>query len=309
MKYPIDKELKSISIFSGSMVGRLYPMVNFAYRFIKCKSDDFVNVKKFSTLGFDGAEISTLVIEPRQCEGSLPCIMFFHGGGFLMSASAAHYQIAKWYARKLKCKVVMPDYRLLPKHRYPVAIEDCYSTYMWVLQNAESLNINKAKIIVAGDSAGGNITAAVTVMLHYRNQPLPKGAMLIYPVLDKRMITDSMKRFTDTPIWDSNCNKIFWDMYLKGQAPDQTKYASISEIEDLGFFPPTYIEAAEYDCLHDEGIEYGKKLKSQGVSVEVHDMKGTCHGYETATKSSIVEKCMMWRGKWIRSLIDDFSQI
>ena len=101
MKYPISKELKSISIYSGSMVGRLYPMVNFAYGFIKCKSDDYVMVKKYSTPGYDGAKLSTLVIEPRQYEGELPCIMFFHGGGFLMRASAAHYQIAKWYARKL----------------------------------------------------------------------------------------------------------------------------------------------------------------------------------------------------------------
>ena len=95
MKYQISKELKSISIFSGSMVGRLYPMVNFAYGFIKCKSEDFVSVKKYSTPCFDGAEISTLIIEPCQYEGLLPCIMFFHGGGFLMRASAAHYQIAK----------------------------------------------------------------------------------------------------------------------------------------------------------------------------------------------------------------------
>ena len=303
MKYPIDKELKSISIFSGSMVGRLYPMVNFAYGFIKCKSDDFVTVKKYSMPGYNGAEISTLVIEPRKNEGPLPCIMFFHGGGFLMRAAAAHYQIAKWYARELKCKVVMPDYRLLPKYRYPRAIEDCYSTYMWGLQNAESFNINKEKIIVAGDSAGGNIAAAVILMLQDRNQPFPKGAMLIYPVLDKRMITDSMKRFTDTPIWDSNCDKLFWDMYLKGQDKKQTKYASISEIEDLGFFPPTYIETAEYDCLHDEGIEFAEKLKAQGITVQVHDMKGTCHGYETALKSSIVEKCMSRRVEWIRNFI------
>jgi acetyl esterase/lipase len=303
MKYPIDKELKSISIYSGSMVGRLYPLVNFAYGFIKCKSDDFVTVKKYFVFGFDGEEISTLVIEPRQYEGELPCIMFFHGGGFLMRASAAHYQIAKWYARELKCKVVLPDYRLLPKHRYPFAIEDCYGTYMWVLQNAESLNISKDKIIVAGDSAGGNIAAAVTVMLHDRNQQFPKGAMLIYPVLDKRMITDSMKRFTDTPIWDSNCDKFFWDMYLKGQENSRTKYASISEIDSPGFFPPTYIEVAEFDCLHDEGVDFAEKLKSQGIPVELHEMKGTCHGYETATKSSIVEKCMSWRFEWIRSIL------
>ena len=78
----------------------------------------------------------------------------------------------------------MPDYILLPKYRYPIAIEDCYSTYTWVLQNAESLKINKEKILVTGDSAGGNIAAAVTAMLHDRGQPLPKGAMLIYPVLE-----------------------------------------------------------------------------------------------------------------------------
>lgn len=137
-------------------------------------------------------------------------------------------------------------------------------------------------------------------MLHDRNQPLPKGTMLIYPVLDKRMCTTSMKHFTDTPIWDSNCDRLFWDMYLKGVENSQTKYVSISEIENLRFFPPTYIEAAEYNCLHDEEIEFVEKLKSQGVPVEIHDMKGTCHGYETAIKSSIVEKCISWRVEWIR---------
>ena len=92
-------------------------------------------------------------------------------------------------------------------------------------------------------------------------------------------------------------------MYLKGQDHSQTKYASISEIEDLRFFPPTYIESAEYDCLHDEGLEFAEKLKAQDIPVEVHDMKGTCHGYETAIKSTIVEKCMSRRVEWIRSIL------
>ena len=304
MKYPIDKELKSISIYSGSMVGRLYPLVNKAYGFVKCKSDDNVTVKKYSTPGYDGAEISALVIEPKQYEGDLPCIVLFHGGGFLMRASGAHYQIAKWYAQKAKCKVVMPDYRLLPKYRYPVAIEDCYNAYTWVLENAETLDINRDKILFAGDSAGGNIAGAVTLMLNDRGQSLPKGALLIYPVLDKRMITDSMKRFTDTPIWDSNCNKLFWGMYLKDQDANLAKYASIAEADSLGFFPPAYIEVSEYDCLHDEGIEFAQRLETEGISVEVHDMKGTCHGYETALKSSILEKCMAVRLEWIRKIFE-----
>ena len=304
MKYPINKELKSISIYSGSMVGRLYPLINIAYLFARCKADKFVNVKKYSTPGYNGAKLSTLIIEPRNYEDNLPCIMFFHGGGFLMRASMAHYQIAKWYAQRVNCKVVLPDYRLMPKHRYPVAIEDCYSTYIWILQNAETLNISKEKIIVTGDSAGGNIAAAITVMLHDRNQPLPKGAMLIYPFLDKRMNSASMKRFNDTPIWDSNCDKIFWNIYLKDQDENQAKYSSISEINSVDFFPPTYIEVAEYDCLHDEGIDFAEKVKFHGIPVEVHDIKGTCHGYETATKSSIVEKCMSRRIDWLKGIYD-----
>ena len=302
MKYDIDSELKSISIYSGSMVGCMYPLINAAYRLQKCRSDDTVNVKKYTTPGYNDKNISTLVIEPKKSKGDLPCIMFFHGGGFLMSASNAHYQIAKWYARRAGCKVVMPDYRLLPDYIYPVAIEDCYNTYLWVMENSGELGIDKDRMIVTGDSAGGNIAAAVTVMLNDRKKPLPKGEMLIYPVLDKRMVTESMQRFTDTPIWDSRCNKLFWDMYLKGIDEDQTKYASISQVEDLSYFPNTYIEVAEFDCLHDEGVEFGKKLGAQHVVEEVHEVSKSCHGYESAFKSSIVKRCMDRRIDWIKTI-------
>ena len=306
MKYNIDKELKSISIYSGSMVGRLYPLVNIGYRLNKCWSDRVVSVKKIMTPGYQGTKIPTLIFEPKnpiETGEKLPCIMFFHGGGFLMSASGAHYKIAKWYAHKLNAKVIMPDYRLMPKYTYPVAIEDCYNTYIWVLRNAAKLGINTNKMIVTGDSAGGNISGAVVAMLNDRNEPLPQGLMLIYPVLDKRMITDSMKRFTDTPIWDSRCNKFFWDMYLKGHSPEEVKYASISEIDSLAYFPKTYAEVAEFDCLHDEGIAFADRLKAEGISTEVHNIKGACHGYEAATKSSIVRKCMKRRIEWINQTL------
>ena len=303
MRYPIDKELKSLSIFSGSMVGHLYPVINIGYRLAKCRSDKNVSVRKYSTPGYNGAEISTLIIEPKQSIGDLPCIVFFHGGGFLMSASGSHYQLAKHYVQKANCKVIMPDYRLLPKHRYPVAVEDCYNTYLWLLENASGLGIDKDRIIVTGDSAGGNIASAVTVMLKDRGQSLPRGAMLIYPVLDKRMITDSMKKFSDTPIWDSKCNRMFWDMYLKDQDASGAKYASISEIDHLDFFPDTYVETAEFDCLCDEGIEFTRKLTEVGVPSEYHLVKGTCHGFEAATRSHILEECIIRRIEWIRKVL------
>lgn len=304
MKYNIDKELKSLSIYSGAKVGRLYPLINIGYKFIKCKSDDYVTVNKFFTPGYEGENISTLVIEPKQNSDKLPCVVFYHGGGFLMSASAAHYQVAKWYAQKAHCKVVLTDYRLLPKYKYPVAIEDCYNTYLWILQNAEELNIDKEKILLSGDSAGGNIASAVTVMLKDREKPMPKGVMLIYPVLDKRMITESMKKYTDTPIWDSNCTKKFWDMYLKEDG-NQAKYASISEIDNLDFFPSTYIEVAEFDCLHDEGIAFAEKLQAEGINAKVYEVKGTCHGFEAVTNSSIVDKCINRRIEWIKRIYEN----
>ena len=304
MKYKIDKELKSLEVFSGSMVGRLYPLINIGYGLVRCKSDSRVSVKKYSTPGYKGAKLSTLVIEPKQSSGNLPGIMFFHGGGFLMRASGPHYQIAKWYAEKANCKVVLTDYRLLPRYRYPVAVEDCYSTYLWTLKNADKLGINKDRIIVCGDSAGGNIATAVTSMLKDRNRPLPHGMILIYPVLDKRMKTGSMKRFTDTPIWDSRCNKIFWEVYLKGSDMSRTKYASLSELDSIDYFPQTYVEVAEFDCLHDEGIEFAERLRSEGIPVEVHDINGACHGYESAVKSSIVEKCMKRRLIWIKKVVE-----
>ena len=302
MKYNIDSELKGLAMFKGSMVGKLYPALNVIYKTHKCKSDAKVNVKKYSVPGYKDDAISTLVIEPKQGGDNLPCMMFFHGGGFLLKASDAHYKMAKVYAEKANCKVVFPEYRLMPKYRYPVAIEDCYNAYLWVLQNAEMLNINSDKIIFVGDSAGGNIAAAVTLMLRDNNQQMPNGALLVYPVLDKSMSTESMKRFTDTPIWDSGCTKIFWEMYLENQEDSQARYASIMEVDSLEGFPKTYIEVAEFDCLHDEGVAFAERLKEIDVPVEVHDIKGGCHGYEAAPKSRIVKECVDRRMKWIRGL-------
>ena len=154
--------------------------------------------------------------------------------------------------------------------------------------------LNKDRIVFAGDSAGGHIAAALIVMLKDRNQPIPRGAMLIYPALDKRMITESMK-YTDTPIFDSKCYKLFWSMYLKDQNADEAKYASVAELDHLEFFPDTYVEVAEFDCLHDEGIAFAEKLISSGVSAEYHSVDGTFHGFEAASKSSILDRCIKRR--------------
>lgn len=166
------------------------------------------------------------------------------------------------------------------------------------------VGINRNKIIVAGDSAGGNLAAVVTLMLWDRIQISPLGAMLIYPVTDRRMITESMKKFTDTPVWDAKRTAMFWKAYLGNQEPGQIQYASLIEAESLEHFPNVYIEVAEFDCLRDEEIAFAERLRSEGVFAELHEVKGACHGFETALENRIVEKAMQRRIQWIQSVLN-----
>lgn len=303
MKYEIDEGLRKIARQKAPSNIYLYPIVNIVMKLSTCTSDDKVTVSKYITPGYENGKLSTLVIEPRKYCGILPCIMFFHGGGLLLKASKAHYQIAKWYAEMANCKVVFADYRLLPKYKYPVSVEDCYRTYQWTLDHSDMLGIDRDKIIVAGDSAGGNLAAAVALMLWDRIQISPLGAMLIYPVTDRRMITKSMKEFTDAPVWDAKLTEMFWKAYLGNQEPDQIQYISPMEAKSLEHFPNTYIEVAEFDSLRDEGIAFAERLQSEGVFTELYEVKGACHGFETALGSRIVEESMQRRIHWMRSIL------
>ena len=242
------------------------------------------------------------MIEPRDVEEKLPCIVFYHGGGLILKAAEPHYQFAKWYAEKVKCRVVLPDYRLMPKYRFPYALEDCYSTYKWVIDSEAELNIDKNRIIVTGDSAGGNFAAAVTLMARDRKQIMPKGVLMAYPALDRRMDTESMRKYTDTPVLNAGLAKMYWEEMLKGGLPEKVEYASPMEAKSLANFPDTYIEVAEFDSLHDDGVSFADRLKTEGIPVELHEVKGACHGYEVALNSKIVRDALDRRIKWIGEL-------
>jgi acetyl esterase/lipase len=190
----------------------------------------------------------------------------------------------------------------MPKYRYPVAVNDCYSTYIWVVNKSEKLGIDSEKIIVTGDSAGANLSVAVSLMLKDMEQALPAGTMLIYPVLDRRMTTESMKKYLDTPVWDSVRNEMFWKEYLKNNEAGPLKYASPMEAESLKGFPKTYIEVAEFDCLHDEGRDFAERLKLEDVVTDYYEMKGTCHGFDDVFNSSLVSNAIERRVKWFQSV-------
>lgn len=271
----------------------LQPIINcFMKIAFQLTSDSEVDVKKYTVQGYKNGNIEVSIIEPKtKIEEKYPALIFFHGGAFCLRASGAHYRLAKEYAVRLSCKVIYADYRLAPKYVYPYALEDCFATYEWTLKNAEELNVDVNRLIIGGDSAGGNLAIGVTMLAMKRKLRLPKAELLIYPVTDRRMQTQSMKEFTDTPVWNAVLNRKLWKMYLPN-TDKMVQFASPMEHDSFEGFPQTYLEVAEFDCLRDEGIAFGEKLKENAVNVKVIKVAGACHGFEVATDSSITRKAM-----------------
>ena len=306
MKYTIDPELKLISKIKMPNIPKLLPLMNAVCRGFLCRSDAKVLVRRYRMRGYLGAPLMVHVIEPKLIKEKpkrLPCLVLFHGGGFMLRASGAHYKIAKEYAVRMQCKVIYVDYRKAPKHPFPIPVSDCFAAYQWTCSHAKQLGIDKENIFLGGDSAGGNLAAAVVFMAKDRLYHLPKGVLLVYPVLDRRMQTLSMQTFTDTPVWDAKLSKTMWQCYLGKAIPVPVEYASPAEAKEVSCFPPTYMEVAEFDCLHDEGIEFAEKLKKSGVAVELHEVKGGCHGYEMATNSLLVKSCLDMRIAWMKRMV------
>ncbi len=298
-KYDIDPELAGIAKIKMPGDPALLPLMNRIIGFSKCRSDDAVVVTRHKTPGYGGASLDTLVIEPAHHTGELPCMVLYHGGGFVLKASFAHHNMAKLYASSLPCRVIYTDYRLAPEHPFPVPAEDCYCTYEWALEQAGS-----APVIIAGDSAGGALALAVTLMARDRDLRMPDAELLIYPVTDRRMVTDSMQQYVDAPVFDAKLTKMMWDAYLGDRQPERIEYASPLEAASFAKFPPAYIEVAQFDALRDEGVLLWQKLKNQGIPAEYHEVKGACHGFETAIKSNLLKTCVERRIAWLRTTLN-----
>lgn len=237
--------------------------------------------------GYKGLEFKVEIFEPADVKGKLPCLIYVHGGAFSYKASAYHKKLACIYAAKVGCRVYFPDYHLTPKYPYPAAYNDVLALYKYIMENAKEFGIDNEKIGIAGDSAGASIAALICNNYERENLKRPCVQMLVYPLVDVDMQTDSMKKFSDTPLWNSQNNKRMWRYYCKNLKSEDIYGTSPMHSSLPEEFPYTYIETAEYDCLHDEGIIYGKRLREAGADVEINETIGTIHGYDSAIDTQI----------------------
>lgn len=261
--------------------------------------------RSIAVKGHRGLKVKTEIFEPSDTKEKLPCLIYVHGGAFSYRASAYHKKLACMYAMRANCRVYFPDYHLTPKYPYSAAYDDVLALYKYLAEHSKELGIDSEKIGLAGDSAGGCIAALICNNYEREAVMRPCVQMLVYPLTDITMQTDSMKRFSDTPLWNSKNNRRMWEYYC-GDLKSEAAYGASPMHNSLPrIIPDTYIETAEYDCLHDEGILYGEKLRAAGANVEINETKGTFHGYDSALNTKIamsnVEKRILFLRKGFKS--------
>ena len=171
------------------------------------------------------------------------------------------------------------------------------------LDNAEALGVSAEKIIVAGDSAGGNLALGVFYNAVNENITKPHALMLVYPVVDNLMQTESMKKFTDTPMWNAVLNEAMWKVYLPTDSAKDLFKRNHVEANLYTEFPSTYIESAEFDCLRDEALDLANKLQIAGINLTINETKGTMHGYDQVDceiSRENIKKRINWLSQTIR---------
>ncbi|WP_185806881.1 alpha/beta hydrolase [Bacillus salinus] len=212
-------------------------------------------------------------------EKNVPCLIYFHGGGWVIGNIDSHDALCRVIANESHCVVVSVDYSLAPENRFPVGLEDCYRAVEWIYSHAENLHINRNKLIVGGDSAGGNLTAAVLQLLRDRwSTHMVCGQVLIYPAVASS-VTDSHRLFAEGYFLTLSEMKWFRDHYIRSESDLQNPLVAPLLQDDVSYLPPTYILTAEYDPLRDEGKAYAEKLKKAGVLVSSKQYEGMIHGF------------------------------
>ena len=227
-------------------------------------------------------------IMPDKLPPNAPCLFYIHGGGFVLKAAGYHYMNCLRYAREAGCVVIFPDYRLAPENPFPIFYEDCYAVFREIYGKADVFGIDRERIGIGGDSAGATLAAGLCMMAHERKHPVRfVFQMLLYPYLDARNDSESCRKYTDTPMWNSTLSDRITPMTNVDKGHPSYGWYSPAETNDFAFFPPAYIETAEFDCLHDDGILFAEKLKKAGVDVFLNETKGTMHGYDIVTGASV----------------------
>ncbi|GHG61681.1 alpha/beta hydrolase [Streptomyces griseocarneus] len=221
------------------------------------------------------------VVRPAGSTGSLPVILYIHGAGWVFGNAHTHDRLVRELAVGVGAAVVFPEYGLSPEHRYPVAIEQNWTVARWIVTEGAGKGLDPGRIAVAGDSVGGNMTAALTLMAKERGGLPLRLQVLFYPVTDASFDTDSYHRYAEGYFLWRDAMRWFWDQYTtdEEQRAQITASPLRASTEQLAGLPPALVITAEADVLRDEGEAYANKLRAAGVPVTAVRYQGIIHDF------------------------------
>lgn len=232
------------------------------------------------TIPGPAGEIPVRIYTPAG-EGPFPVLLYFHGGGWVIGSPDTVHATCALLANRAGAIVVSVDYRLAPEHKFPAAAEDCYAATAWAAENARSFGGDSRRIAVAGDSAGGNLAAVVSLMAREKGYPQIAYQVLIYPVTDHNFETQSYRENGADYFLTTAMMQWFWNHYLGTEADGKDWRASPLQVADASDLPPAFVITAEFDPLRDEGEAYAQKLAAAGNTVTVKRFLGQIHGFCT----------------------------
>ena len=225
-----------------------------------------------------GSDIPVRIYTPVASGSTVPALVYFHGGGWVIGDLDTHDALCRTLANEAGCKVIAVDYRLAPEHPFPAAFDDCLAAVKWVEKNASDIGIDPNRIAVAGDSAGGNLAAAVALQAKADKGPHIAFQLLIYPVTDAPRGTKSYKDFAEGHFLEADGMDWFWNHYVAGADAGDARHSPL-RAASLAGLPPAYVVTAGFDVLRDEGKAYAEALKKAGVAVECVNYEGMIHGF------------------------------
>ncbi len=240
-----------------------------------------VDSEDFSISGGPTGEIALRIVRPRGVPGLLPVVLYFHGGGWVLGDKETHDRLVRELATGAQATVVFVNYTPSPEARYPVPIEQAYAATAWVAWNGTAIGVDPSRLALAGDSVGGNMVAAVTLLAKERQGPRIAFQLLFYPVTDANFDTASYTQFAEGPWLTRAAMQWFWDSYapevaVRNEPTASPLRASLAQLQGL---PPALVITGENDVLRDEGEAYVHKLMAAGVPVTATRYLGAIHDF------------------------------
>jgi acetyl esterase len=227
----------------------------------------------------EGGTIAARVYRPLGADGVLPAIVYIHGGGWVLCSLDTHDNTCRNLCAGVGAVVVSIDYRMAPEYRFPVATDDCLAALRWVADHADELRIDANRLMIGGDSAGGNLSAVTALRIRDEGGPALVGQMLIYPVTDDIAAGfPSYSEFAEGFGLTADDMAWFWDHYVPDPALRSHPHASPLRAESLAGLPPALVLTAGCDVLRDEGEAYAGRLAAAGVTLDFRRYEGLHHG-------------------------------